>query len=118
VKSNHGVNGACTASSTFDYLDEVMAKNRAYYVQNSWGQLELESTVTPMLSIAYSGDTCGNHEPLMYYAGGDATALDMMAFAAAETAGYPRSDYNFNVRNSSMRIYAQYHLLPHACFAP
>ena len=39
--------------------------------------------------VNYLGASCGTENPLDYWNGKSATALDMMAYAAAAAGGYP-----------------------------
>jgi hypothetical protein len=90
VQSAHG-------SSISSYLTACMQKNSDYYASNSWNQMSFNPTITPVMKVAYTGATCGNFDALDFWNGKSATALDMMAFAAAEAAGYARANYDLHV---------------------
>ena len=81
-------------------IDEVARVANAFYAENSWGNLSLSVTYTPILEVEYTQSDCGDHDELDWYSGGydaDAEAFDVMAATASLDAGYDRDDYAFNM---------------------
>ncbi|KAH8075356.1 hypothetical protein JL721_1361 [Aureococcus anophagefferens] len=78
------------------YVDDLVDALNGYLDENSYGQFQLDATVTPTMQLAYSSSSCGSTDPLGYDYG-DAYALDSMAFAAAEAydATYAMGNYDY-----------------------
>lgn len=84
-------------SSAVAYLKRALATSSNFYKESSWDKMRLAVTVTPLLRTTYRGASCGSFEPLDYWSGGSASALDVAAYAAAKTRGFNRASFDFNV---------------------
>ena len=88
--------GIAASDGIGTYVDDLVDALNGYLDENSYGQFQLDATVTPTMQLAYSSSSCGSTDPLGYYYG-DAYALDSMAFAAAEAydATYAMGNYDY-----------------------
>ena len=93
---DYGLVESSHAGSLNAFLEQVMTLNARFFQESSWGALSMTWSVTPIVRIDYDAANCGSVEGLGYYYD-DGSAYDVMAFAAAEEAGYARSDYDFHV---------------------
>jgi hypothetical protein len=61
------------------------------------GALTMKSTVTPMLSANYRGNSCGNHDMLDNLSGRATDGFDAMGKAAANARGFNVNRFDFSV---------------------
>ncbi len=83
--------------------NEMMQQVNAFYIENSYGNVSISATVTPVLTLP---------NPKSYYLNGDADytlrELLLAARTAAEAAGFPRANYDLDLvhnRACSPRAY-------------
>ena len=88
----------CASLSQFGSLgSQVMSTTASFFRKQSWGALQLSWSTTPMIKLPYNGNACGSRTALSAWSGGDPSAIDMMAFAAASARGYNRNSFDFQL---------------------
>ncbi|KAJ8605632.1 hypothetical protein CTAYLR_000112 [Chrysophaeum taylorii] len=88
IQSDHGGN-------VKGYLAQMISVANAFFDENSFGDFQLQATITDPYSLGYTQSGCGSIEALDYWTGSSTSALDAMAFAAAENDNYKLSDFDF-----------------------
>ena len=82
IASEHG-------GSVKSWIQAIMTANEQYFTENSYGQFNLQTTVTDPYNVAFTSTGCNDFAALGQ--GHD------WAYAAAEAAGYTVSDYYYKL---------------------
>jgi hypothetical protein len=74
-----------------------MSTTANFFRKQSWGALQFSWSITPIIKLPYNGNACGSRTALAAWSGGDPSAIDMMAFAAASARGFNRNSFDFQL---------------------